>query len=311
MEHITFWTTFYRIGKFSLLNFWRNRLLSIAATLVMTITLLIISIFTFLNLFVSATISAINQKIDLAIYFNEDTKEESILILQEQVKMLPDVKSVEYIDKAKALVRWQARQIDPRLREAVTEKDNPLPRSLEIKVTHPDKLETVAAYFDAPDIKPLVRKTSLHENKTTIQRLINMTKFIKKVGIAAGGFFLIVSVLIIFNTIRLTIFTRRDEIEIMKLVGATNSFVRWPFILEGILYGILGTIFSVLLIWLGFRFMSPVVNKYLGEVMTTWGGTLLGFFQAQIFWIILLQLFVAIIIGSACSLVAMRKHLKV
>jgi hypothetical protein len=102
-----------------------------------------------------------------------------------------------------------------------------------------------------------------------------------------------------------------DEIDIMKLVGASSSFIRWPFILEGILYAILATILSVGLLYLGFRFLSPIVNRYLGELMDQWGGSLLNYFNANLIWIILLQLAVGILIGSICSWIAIRKHLRV
>jgi cell division transport system permease protein len=302
----------WRIFKLGLANFWRNRLLSVAATLIMTITLLTISIFTILTLIVNITIHKVNQKIDYVIYFNETVAEDQILNLYDEAKNLNNVASVEYIDKEKAFERWQARQTDERLKQIVTKKDNPLPRSIEIKVQDPEKIGEVANYFEQnQEISSMIRKTSLMENQATISRLLNVTKFVRLAGISISAFFILVSILIIFNTIRLAIFTRRDEIDIMKLVGASSSFIRWPFIFEGILYAVLATILSVGLLYLGIRFLSPVVNRYLGELMSEWGGSLLAFFDSKIFWIIILELIVGILIGSICSVIAMRKHLKV
>lgn len=311
MKKATLFTTISRIFKWSLLAFWRNRLLSIAATLVMTLTLLTISIFVILNLIIGTTISAVQQKIDLVIYFTESTTEDEITALKNQVEELPEVASINYIDKQKALEKWRQRPIEEELKKIATEKDNPLPRSLEVKVKDLDKLEEVASYFDAEEIKPLVRKTSLHENQATIQRLLNMTKFLEKMGLIFSGFFIIISILVIFNTIRLAIYSRRDEVEIMKLVGATDAAVRWPFILEGMFYGFLGTLLSVLFLFLGFRFLSPLVSRYLGEVMTEWGGSLLSYFVAHLWQIILWQLVVGFAIGATCSFIAIRKHLRV
>jgi len=311
MNQATTSTTISRVFKWSMLSFWRNRLLSIAATLVMTLTLLTISIFVILNLIIGTTIEAVQHKIDLVVYFNENVTEQEIDSLKKQVEVLPEIASIDYIDKAQALQKWQSRNIKEELKQIATEKDNPLPRSFEIKVKNLDKLESVAAYFDAEDIKPMVRKTSLHENQATIQRLLNMTNFLRKIGLIFSGFFILVSILVIFNTIRLAIYSRRNEVEIMKLVGATNSAIRWPFILEGMMYGFLGTILSVLFLFLGFRFLSPVVNKYLGEVMTEWGGSLMAYFWSHLWQIILWQLLVGFAIGAICSVIAIRKHLRV
>ncbi|GAG58185.1 unnamed protein product [marine sediment metagenome] len=258
----------------------------------MTLTLLTISVFVILNLIIGTTISMVQQKIDLVVYFTESTTEEEITSLQKQVEELPEVASVDYIDKDEALEKWRQRPIKEELKEIATEKDNPLPRSLEVKVKDLEKLGQVATYFETDEVKPLVRKTSLHENQATIQRLLNMTNFLRKMGLIFSGFFILVSILVIFNTIRLAIYSRRDEIEIMKLVGATDAAVRWPFVVEGMFYGFLGTVLSTLFLFLGFKFLSPMVNRYLGDVMTEWGGSLLSYFVAHLWQIILLQLVV-------------------
>lgn len=311
MKKATPSTTISRLFKWSLLNFWRNRLLSIAATLIMTLTLLTISIFVILNLIIGTTISMVQQKIDLVVYFTESTTEEEIISLQKQVEGLPEIASVDYIDKAEALEKWRQRPIKEELKEIATEKDNPLPRSLELKVKDLENLGEVATYFETDEVKPLVRKTSLHENQATIQRLLNMTNFLRKIGLIFSGFFILVSILVIFNTIRLAIYSRRDEIEIMKLVGATDAAVRWPFVVEGMFYGFLGTVLSTLFLFLGFKFLSPMVNRYLGDVMTEWGGSLLSYFVAHLWQVILLQLVVGFLIGAGCSFIAIRKHLRI
>jgi cell division transport system permease protein len=311
MRKATASTTISRILKWSFLNFWRNRMQSIAATLVMTLTLLTVSIFVILNLLIGTTIAAVQQKIDLIIYFNEIPTESQINLLQNQIQQMPEVSSIHYVNKAEALQRWQARNISADLKNIATSSDNPLPRSFEIKAKNVDDLSAIAAYFNATDIKPMVEKTSLNDNQATITKLINATKFIKKMGLIFSGFFILISILVIFNTIRLAIFSRRDEVEIMKLVGATDSAIRWPFILEGMFYGLLGTIVSTLLLVLGFKFLSPIVSRYLGDVMTEWGGNLMSYFDAHLWELILLQLVVGLLIGSLCSVIAIRKHLRV
>jgi len=311
LDNASFSTTAYRIFRLGMTNFWRNRLLSIATTLVMSLTLMAISIFVILTLIINTTIDKINSKIDLAIYFNEEATEENIQMIKEQVTRMPNVVSVDYIDKEKAYERWQQRPIEERLKQVVTKENNPLPRTLEIKVKNPDQLEPIANYFESEGIKPMVHTTSLNQNREAINRLIKANSFIRKVSIGISFFFILISILIVFNTIRLAIYNRRDEIEIMKLVGASYSFIRWPFILEGMMYGILATIISVLILYFGISFLSPYLSHFLGEIMTEYGGSLISYFDHKLFWIILLQLSTGIIIGSLCSLAAMRKHLQV
>jgi cell division transport system permease protein len=208
-------------------------------------------------------------------------------------------------------VRWQASQSESRLKNVVTEEDNPLPRSFEVKVINPDNLDSVAKIFDTAEVKPMITKTSLNENRSTIQRLVGVTKFIRKVGLAFSLFFIFISIMVVFNTIRLAIYSRRDEIDVMKLVGASPSFIRWPFLLEGILYGILATILSSILLYFAFRFLSPFANRYLGDIMNQWGGSFMAYFNAHLWEIILWQLLVGILIGLGCSYFAIRKHLKI
>ena len=310
-QRVSFWTTSSRIVKWGLTNFWRNRLLSIATTLVMTITLVTISSFVILNLIIQTTINVVQQKIDLVVYFNDNVPDKDLVNLADEVRKNPDISQVIYVNKHDAFVRWQERQTEARLKNVVTEEDNPLPRSFEVKVINPDNLDKVASYFDAENIKPLVRKTSLNENRATIQRLVNVTRFIRKVGIAFSIFFVFISIMVVFNTIRLAIYSRRDEIDIMKLVGASPSYIRWPFLLEGILYGILATILSSILLYLAFRFLSPFANRYLGDIMIQWGGSFMIYFKAYLWEIILWQLLVGILIGLGCSYFAIRKHLKI
>jgi len=311
METASFSTTAYRIFRLGMTNFWRNRLLSIATTLVMSLTLITISVFVILTLIINTTITKINSKIDLAVYFNEETSEENILTMKDQVARMPNVVSVDYVDKETAYERWQARPIEDKLKQVVTKENNPLPRTLEIKVSDPNQLDPIANYFDSEGIKPMVHTTSLNQNRDAINRLISANSFLRKVSLGISLFFILVSILIVFNTIRLAIYSRKDEIEIMKLVGASYSFIRWPFILEGIMYGILATILSTLIIYFGIRFLSPYLSHFLGEVMTDYGGSLIGYFRERLFWIILLQLFTGTLIGSLCSIAAMRKHLQV
>lgn len=298
--------SFKRIVKLGLTNFWRNRWLSLAATLIMTLTLLTISVFLIFNLVVNETTQAIKEKIDLSVYFYDNVPDQKIQDLAAVLKERNDVTEVNFVSKEEAFNRWQQMQKNEKIRSLVTAEDNPLPRSLEVKAKTPENLEGIANYLAGDQYKDSIRKISYQENKDIIQKLISITKFSQKIGLILSIIFVAISILVILNTIRLTIFTREDEISIMRLVGANEMFVKIPFLVEGVLYGIFATILSLILIWLGLHLVSPMITRYLGDVSLN----LEGFFLNNIAWIALMEFAVAIFITSMCSLISIRRNLK-
>lgn len=296
-----------RIVKLGLVNFWRNRWLSLAATLIMTLTLLTISVFLIFNLVISETTQAIKQKIDLSVYFHDEVADTQIQQLKLVLQQRKDVTEVNFISKQEAFKRWQEMQKNEKIRQLVTEENNPLPRSLEVRAVNPQSLENIADYLAQDQYKEWIRKISYQENRDIIQRLINITQFSQELGLILSAIFVVISILVILNTIRLTIFTRETEIEIMRLVGASDFFIRIPFLVEGILYGVFATILSLILIWLGLHFVSPMITRYLGDVSLN----LEGFFLINLPWIALMELVVAILISTTCSLISIRKNLKI
>jgi len=301
------WRTSGRIFKLGIMNFWRNRWLSLAATLVMTLTLLIISIFSIMTLVISKTTESIRSRMDISVYFNDSATVDQIVDIQKQLAARSDVKEVKYISKEEALAIFKEQQQGKKISELINSNENPLPRSLEIKATQPEFLEEIAQFVDKKEFQPLVHNVSYQENKTMIERLLGLTSFIRKIGWIASGIFVLISVLVILNTIRLTILTRKDEIEIMRLVGASDNFIKIPFIVEGFLYGFLATIIATILIRIGVSAVSPLIERYLGIDMSA---RLMRFFSGNFLTIIGLELIVGIVIGIGCSLISIRRYLK-
>lgn len=301
-----FLTTIYRILKTSIISLWRNHWLSLAATLIMVLTLFTISFFVSLLVVADRTSTSLKDKVDISVYFNETTSKDQIFSIQNALLSRSDIKSVDYISKEKALERWrQVSEGDDKIRDAVSDTFNPLPRSLEIKTQNPEDLESVNQFVSSADYKPLIRDISYRKNKDLVDRLVKITQFIKYIGWVLSSIFVLISVLIIYNTIRLTIYARSNEIEIMKLVGASDWYVQGPFIVEGISYGILGSIIASLVLFMVSKLLLPVAEQYLGmdSVNSVSAGLDFGL-------IIAVQLFIGFILGVTCSLVAVRKHLK-
>jgi cell division transport system permease protein len=272
----------------------------------MVLTLFTISFFVSLLVVADRTSTSLKDKVDISVYFNETTSKDQIFSIQNALLSRSDIKSVDYISKEKALERWrQVSEGDDKIRDAVSDTFNPLPRSLEIKTQNPEDLESVNQFVSSADYKPLIRDISYRKNKDLVDRLVKITQFIKYIGWVLSSIFVLISVLIIYNTIRLTIYARSNEIEIMKLVGASDWYVQGPFIVEGISYGILGSIIASLVLFMVSKLLLPVAEQYLGmdSVNSVSAGLDFGL-------IIAVQLFIGFILGVTCSLVAVRKHLK-
>ena len=299
-------TALARILKTAVISLWRNRWLSLAATLIMVITLLIISIFISLTVITNRVTAKIEDKIDMVAYIKEEASDSQIFALKKMLLNRSDVATVNYVSKEEALKRWkESNRLRETIRDVITAEDNPLPRSLEIKTNEPEQMEALAEVLNSQDYAPLIEKLSYTENKQMINRLIRFANFIKLTGLVLSIIFVMISILIIYNTIRLTIFARSDEIEIMRLVGATDWYIRGPFIFEGIAYAILATFIASILIFFAFRLTVPMAENYLGDFDIG-----KGYLGVNFALVVLMQFGVSVILGMACSALAIKKYLK-
>lgn len=297
--------TIYRILKTSAFSLWRNRWLSLAATLIMILTLFTISFFVSLLFMINKTTTVLREKVDIAVYFNESASKDQIFAIQNNLLTRTDVKSAEYISKEKALERWQIRNKDnDKIRDIVTAEFNPLPRSLEVKTDKPEDLDKINNFLSLADYKPLIKEISYLKNKLLIDRLVNITSFVQYIGWVLSLIFVLISILIIYNTIRLTIYARSGEIEIMRLVGANDYYIQGPFILEGVAYGVVGAFFSSIILILALRIILPAAETYLGleSAQRIFSGTS---FSA----IIVFQILLGLVLGIGCSVFAVRRYL--
>lgn len=302
------WESFARIVKLGITNFWRNRWLSFAATLIMTLTLIIITIFVILTLVIGRTTDAIRAKMDVSVYFKDTATTDQIIDLQRKVANRSDVKEVRYISKEEAIEKCKTQTQCKKVVGFINPNENPFPRSLDIKANNAENLDQIAQFVGEDEFKPIIHNISYQDNRLMMERLIAFTSFTKEVGWFMSIIFILISIFVILNTIRLAIFTRKDEIEIMRLVGASDAFVKVPFVIEGMLYGVLATIFAMSLQWAGLLAIGPRIEKYLGAPVLQQ----LNSFFLNYFWLILgLELFVGMVIGICCSLISIRKYLKV
>lgn len=299
---------FARVIKLGFVNFYRNVWLSAAASFMMLLTLLVVGIFLVLSMFSQKVTNGIQEKIDLTVYFYDSATDQEIKDLSDQLILRPDIKNIHYVSKDEALEIWQIRnRTSPRIRELVTKDENPLPRSLQVKAKDPENLKIIADSIASDSYKSIVRRVSYEENKATVERLIKITKTVDRFGWGLSIFFILISILVVYNTIRLTIFSRKQEIEVMRLVGASDSYIRLPFMIEAMLYGLIATIVSILLITLTVVLIAPSISSYLGDLNLS----MTSFYFSWFWFLLLVEFIISIGIGVICSLLAMKRYLKI
>lgn len=300
---------FIRILKLGYKNFWRNQWLTLAATLLMTLTLTMISVSLVLSLVVRDLADTIRSKIDVTVYFRDDAVTDTeIMALISRIDRQPNVASTEFVDKEDALTIWGRLPINENIKKPIGPSYNPLPRSIQIKATNPDDIQSVVSAVEIADDKQIVCNecVSYGKNKDTIDKLLSITRFVQRAGLFLSLFFGIIAIFNVLNIIRITIVARSDEIEIMRYVGASNAFTRGPFIVEGILYGVLGTVFTTLFLVIISKIISPDVSTVFGG----FGIDLYSLVLANLWALVALQLAIGVILGVIVSSISIRRYLK-
>jgi cell division transport system permease protein len=300
-------TTLGRIIKSGWLSFWRNKWLSSAAISMMSLAILSITSLILINVLINSLTANLEDKIDVSVYFKLDTSEDEILAVRNELVELPQVRSIEYVSTEEALARFKERHKDNQvLMQSLKELDsNPLEASLNIKAQRASQYEAIANFFNQNQYQEIIDKINYLENKAVIARLSSMTITIRQVGFVILLVLAILAVLVTFNTIRLTIYSARKEIKVMKLVGASNWFIRGPFIVEGALYGVIAALIALFILYPLLWYLSPKITAYLP------GTDLLYFFQANFITLFLFQVVIGVGLGTVSSLVAIRRYLEV
>ena len=302
-------TTFLRIWRTGFRNIFRNAWLSTAATAIMVVTLLIMTFFAFSTVFVRKQVAQVRQKIDLSVFISDDATQDQITELQSKINGLSNVNSVDYVSKADALNRLASSSSEgQKLAQSAQSIGNPLPASFEVKLTNIDGIGQTNSDIHGLEEAKIVSDTSYDnrdENRQgVVENVIKISNAVSRIGLVLSVVFLVIALLIIFNTIRMAIFTSREEVEIMKLVGATKWFIRGPFLVEGSLYGIFGTVIALVLLVPFSRAVSSFLIEKLGA------GPTLDYFGAHFGLIALGMLVLGVFIGVISSWLALMRYLK-
>jgi cell division transport system permease protein len=236
-------------------GFWRNALMSLAATLTMVLMLMLLAGFFVLQNVLLASLSFVEQKVEVVAYMENTATQGQVETLVASVTAMPQVSSVEFISREAALERFRATQ-EAQGRTDLTQylESNPLYASINVKLTDPSELETVTSALDEdPIVRNVLNITAL------VNRVLTVTDFVRTAGVAMVGIVGLIVLFIIVNTIRLAVVARAEEIEIMRLVGASDAFIRWPFVFEGALVGLLGALITLGLLYAGSEPLSQAM----------------------------------------------------
>lgn len=303
MKTLKLWRTF----KEGSLNFRRNGWLSFATVSILTLSLFIVSLSMLLGVTTHLVLQNMRDKVSVSVSFNPDVSEEHIMEIRNELsKYRKEIASVEYISRDQALQSFlQESGNDPVIAQAIEEiGENPLLASLVIKAAHPEDYEVIVNQIEHSTFQNDISRINYQKNKKIFERLDRISNTTEKAGLILGSIFTFIAILITFNTIRITIYSHRQEFEIMRLVGASNIYVRMPFVFEGILYGIAAAVTSAIALFGVAYYIAPLTEGAIPQ------GNFMGLYL-DYFWMTLGGLLLlGIGLGVLSSAIAIRRYLK-
>jgi cell division transport system permease protein len=288
------------IGTTAAQGFWRNPVMSIASTFTVGLMLLLFAFFLATDRGLQAAVGVLESKVELALFVEDDARVSDVLALRARIEADPAVSKVDYITKEQAMARLvdiAARRPDIQIVDTST---NPLQNSLEIKLAHAQDAQRVAASLREEIGKGVV--SDVVDNPQVVDKLLTITRVLSIGGLAVLGMMLIVALFVIINTIRIAVHARRDEIEIMKLVGATDWFVRWPFILEGMLVGALGAVAATAVVLVAAGPVMGAMVNFIEILPLSFGTTFVWQLVGSVFAL-------ALAVGGGGAMLSVRTHL--
>ena len=278
-----------------------------ATLTVMLLALLVFSGLIIFNVVAGSALTSIQEKIDISVYFKTTAPEDEILRIKQALGGLTEVKSVDYISSNRALEIFKEKHSnDAAITQAVNELEtNPLEASLNIKAKDPSKYSVIASYLNNDSLKDYVDKVSYAQNQVVIDRLASIINVSRQAGVGLTAILAVVAVLVVFNTILLAIYSNRESIEIMRLVGASSMFIRGPYIVEGIIYGTISAALCMAIIFPVVYYTSPYIKVFIPDM------DLLDYFISHFFQLFAYQLLFGIGIGIVSGFIAIRRYLRI
>jgi len=306
--------TFQRIIKSGFTKFFRNGLVSVATVLVMSLSMLVFGGVLVGGIFVNGVILSIEEKVDISVYFKLDAPEDSILSFKQELENSADVKSVDYISREKALESFLERHKGDALilRSIETVENNPFSANLDINAESPSKFESITQFIESGAYASLIDldsfgrpKITFRQNQEAITKLSSVLGSVRAVGFSVSGILALIALLVAYNTVKIAIHNSKDEISVMQLVGASYSFIRGPFLVEGLMHGLISGVFTILILY-------PALWWAGDKTVGAFGGlNVYQYFSSNIIQIALIIFSCSILLGVLSAQFATKRYLKV
>ncbi len=297
-----------RMFRYGFISFWRSALVSLASVITITVTLFMVGALWLSSAYLNSSLEAVKNKVDISVAMKPNAAESEVLDLQKKLERLPEVKTVVYSSREQELADFQKRnENNDLIIQSLKEVGNPFGARLNIQAVDPSRYESVAKFLESDSVSTGSGSTIVDQvsfKKNIVDKLIKIIATAKTVGWAIVLVLIFLSVVVTFNTISLAIYVSREEITLMKLVGAGNNYIRGPFVVEGLISGAMATVLALALLY-------PAAIWVRNTTAGVFGGIdLVNYFLNNIIQILLLLLVVGIFLGVVSSFLAVRKHLR-
>lgn len=288
------------------LNFVRNAWLSAATILILSLVLFVLGQLVFLSALANSAINSVQSKIDISVYFSASAPEDDVLAVKRDLEGLPDVADVSYVSRDQALADFRDRHKGNALIVSALEEvgDNPLQASVNIRAKDPSRYKAISQFLQDKKY-PIVDKINYFENQVVIDRLSSIITTVRSFGVVVALLLAFIAVLVAYNTIRLVIYTVREEIGIMKLVGAASWFVRGPFLVTGMMYGAIAAAITTAIFFPMTWFVGPKLMLLVPEF------DLYKYFLGSVWQFFVIMFVVGVTLSVSSSFVAVRRYLLV
>lgn len=295
-----------RVIKNGWRNFIRNPFLTLAASLINSLMVATIVVLIIFSAFSNHLIKYVQKKLDLSIYFKEDTSESQIKSLQAELSSFDFIEKIDYITKDEALnIFKEKNKKNPVIVDALEELGkNPLTASFAIVTKNPEDYEKLAQFLQNSKYRNIIEEITFSKNKEIIDKIVHLTNYGKKIMF---GIILVVSLIaavVVFNTIRVIIFSQKREIEIMTLIGSSKSFIKFPYIVTSTLYGILGLFFGALIVLSLIFSLSSFVDKLTNSF------SIKDYMWQNLLLLIVVSFLFSVGINNLATWIAINKYLK-
>lgn len=288
-------------------GFVRNGWLSTATVAMVALALTLTLSLLLFSLASSRLISLAEGRVDLSIYIQKGVPESDALTLRTLLAALPEVESAVYQSPEERLAAFRERHASgPTTLAALSELDeNPLLASITVRAKDPSQYTIITRYLEAPRFGGIIDHVNLQENVKVVERITRLARAGRELGMALAILLGLLAVVVAFSSIRLAIYSLREEVAIMRLVGASNWFIRGPFIVQGIIFGTLGTLFAFLVVVPAVFLAEPQVQRYLPDI------SLVSILRSNIWVLVFTTLILGIVVGVGSSMIAIRRYLKI